>query len=454
LTVEKEYYRRLDKSEKNRCTEIYKRFVTDEDLEFNQLAPELFRSEVAPKLGEKQLALVGGFDQESILTATPFYPKIIVQICPYCKCNKNPALLEPYLEKDRIIPILSSEYQKYDDNFADLILRYPHLSLYEYKTYRDISLFSKVAKGGIVEARCPHCVNTYEKDVKRFIEKLDLNSDTKTLLNVSFDNFLGALSPFLDPEAGLFSSFESALKENNITKINQVLATGEQVYKLRSAQSFSAIPQLSGTEINTANKLISAYPELKTKYEISYARGSVLNQLKLSYNPEMPVETYLDIVSRKQGKIQKIVNDCIGSGDSPDIDSIGAVQKEVEKINQEIREIVTSKRAKLLNITTGFVASNPAIIAGALFGAFIGLPVSMIGCGIGAGGGGLSGSIISKIGKVNVPKEVKESTQSFTELVEPAYERFLAYSLSKDIKAIQVWRLQKEFEKKQATKIH
>lgn len=69
------------------------------------------------------------------------------------------------------------------------------------------------------------------------------------------------------------------------------------------------------------------------------------------------------------------------------------------------------RRAKFITLTTGFVAHNLSIIAGILFGAGVGLPIGLVGCG--AIGGDLIGGLVSKRGKVSTPKEAKELTKSF-----------------------------------------
>jgi len=439
--MNKEYLKKLDVSEKTRCGEFFERYLKEGKLDESGL----FRYKVAPKLKDRKLAFIGEFNREVLLAATPFYPTTILEICPFCKCVRDPTLLEPFLEKNRIIPMLTSEYNTFRKDFIDVILRYPHVSPYEYNCYRATMLLSKVEATGV----CGHCIDKYYKKTAKFIENLNLPQTKKSALKWEFDHsFMAGLDPYLLPEADLLFMYERALKQKDFTKVNQITNTAEETHKLRSAQAFSAIPQLSGEEVGAVQKLISSYPELKVDYDITYVRKSVMSQLKLSYSPTMSVETYLDIVSQNERKIQKIVNDCIESGNPQDINFLSNLQREVEKINEEIREIESSKRAKFITLTTGFVAHNPSIIAGILFGAGVGLPIGLVGCGASAIGGGLIGGLVSKRGKVSTPKEAKELTKSFIELFEPAYEKFLAHSLSKNIKAIQVWRLQRALSTK------
>ncbi len=443
--MNKEYLKKLDVSEKTRCSEFFERYLKEKKLDESGL----FRYKVAPKLKDRQLAYLGGFNREILLAATPFYPTMILNICSHCDCVQDPALLEPFLERNRIIPILLNKYDMFPKNFIDVILRYPHLSCYEYRCYRTAMIISRVEKTGSAQKWCSHCIDEYRKKVSKSIENSNLEQAIKEMLKLGFDKgFMPNLYPFVSPEASLLDEFERVLKQKNLTKIIQVLETGAEAGRLRTAQAFSAIPQLSGEQAEVAQRLISSYPELEVDYEIQYIKESVMNQLKLSYNPTMSVETYLDIVSRKEQKIQKIVNDLIKSGKSEDINFISSLQREVEKINEEVKEIESSKGAKFITLTTGFTAQTPSIIAGILFGACVGLPIGLVGCGATAISGGLVGSLVSKKGKVSIPKEAKGLTKSFTELFEPAYEKFLAHSLSKDIKAVQVWRLQRALSTK------
>ncbi len=437
VKMNRDYLRKLDESEKTRCGEIFKRYMEGEELDES----ELFRYKIAQKLKVKQPAFIGGFKRQVLLGTIPFYPTTILEICPHCKCVREPALLEPFLEKNLVIPALRYDYQSLGKKFVDFIHPYPHLSYEEFSCYRTSALYSEVLN--IAQRLCSHCISKYHKKIDTHIKGLSLQSQEKTKLKVEIDRVFFRLFPFLLPEASLLSTLDNALRQKDLTKINQIGAAAEEARQLRTAQAFSAIPQLSSEEVDVVRKLIASYPELKADYDISYVRESAMRQLKLFYSPTMSVETYLDIVSRKGRKIQKIVNDCIEGGKPQDTNSLSSLQREVEKINTEIREIESSKKAKFVTLTTGFIAHNPSIIAGVLFGASLGLPIGIASCGAGVVGGGLLGSLVSKKGKVHIPKEAKELTESFIELFDPAYEKFLAHSLSKDIKAIQVWRLQR-----------
>jgi hypothetical protein len=67
--------------------------------------------------------------------------------------------------------------------------------------------------------------------------------------------------------------------------------------------------------------------------------------------------------------------------------------------------------------------------------------MGLVGCGFGGVLGGAGFKALEK--ELKPPSKAKKLARTFTSFFEPAYEKFLSLSLSKDTKAIQVWRLRK-----------
>lgn len=436
-------FEKLDKSEKNRVSEISKKLAKEKKFE----PSELFRYSIMSAINKEVLAIHGGFNQERLITAVPFYSKVLVEICKECECARNPALLQPFLESGFAIPILLGRYSDYKEKFVNTILPYPHFSRYEFAVYRNTVLnqiMEKywISKGlGEAPSLCPHCAKEYENEFITLTKKFPPSIQT-FLLKYPKSHFFSSLYPFYPPEHSLIKMMINALEEKNIKKVMGIDLTASHVNLFRTAQAFSATPQLSVIEDSFAERITQVLPELKKLYEVPDLREMIVNQLMISYTPSIKLETYLDIILPKQHKIQKIVNEYISRGDPQNPTFYAKTQKELDKINQEIREIEASKKTKVINLPTSFIAQNPGVMTGIIIGTCIGAPMGLVGCGA---GGLVGGATFKFLGEgLRIPREAKELAKIFISIFEPAYEKFLAFSLSKDIKAIQVWRLRKE----------
>lgn len=445
MTTKSRKFEKLDKSEKNRISEISKKLTKEKEFDTS----ELFRYRTLSTLNKELLAMHGGFNQERLITAVPFYSIVLVQICKNCACAKNPALLQPLLEKGFVVPLLTNHYSEFEEKFVNSILPYPHLSSYEFGFYRDTMLnqimgeyWASKGLDKIPTVLCPHCVKEYEKEFVALAK--NFRPSTRTLLLKAESIFFSDLYPFLLPEGSLAEIMINALKEKNLEKVRETGITAAHVNLFRTAQAFSATPQLSIIGGSFAERISQVLPEMKKLYEFSDLREMIINQLMISYNPSIKLETYLDIITPKKHKIQKIVSECLSKGDPQDPTFYANLQRELDKINQEIKEIEVSKKTNIINLPTSFIAQNPRVVMGIIIGVCIGAPMGLVGCGA---GGLVTGAAFKFLGKgLKIPSEAKELARIFADFFEPAYEKFLASSISKDLKAIQIWRLRKELK--------
>jgi hypothetical protein len=154
--MNKQYLQKLSKAENVRVAGAINsqkaRDVSDVDFE------PIFRNEVIYKaLRKGRNPPVAGFTESMLPSISMFYDHILLQVCRTCACAKRPSLIEPYLEKSLVIPLLPGDYDDSPPDFVDTILRYSHMSSAEYQMCRTLSLFRQEDT-----YFCSHCVSSVE----------------------------------------------------------------------------------------------------------------------------------------------------------------------------------------------------------------------------------------------------------------------------------------------------
>jgi len=436
----KEYLAQFDKAEETRVKEVVKG-VSPEDLDIGQL----FRSEVVHKTVNKGGgALLSGYNATVLPTVTMFHERTLLEICVLCGCVREPKVLEPYLERDLVIPILRSPYSSYSTAFVETLMRYPHISMAEERAFRfaRIQLLEKIVV-------CPDCAKKRENLCLSSLEKLPVESaKRKELLKMLIGSAFLSLRPYPHPDYLVLNELMTSLKEKDLAVLDQLISFAETVGVFRTAQVYSAIPQVSMESLKEVEEVIGRSPDLKMRYDFTEIYDSVMRGLKLSYNPSIPLETYLDIVMPRRSKIQGIVSDAIQRSQPKSKVFLSNLQKEIEKVNREVESLKSSTRAKLLNFATNFVADNKSIIAGCIIGAGLGFAqFGLIGCG---GGflGGVGAKLLGTKAQITLPKEAKDIVQALHRAIEPGYEKLLSHYLSKRVNLVQVWKLQEKVQPK------
>jgi len=431
--VDKEYLARLSKDERARVKNML-RAPTPLD------ARALFRDASVSSLIEGgSKTVLGGYDSEVLPSVGLFYDHVLVEICPRCRCVANPKLLESFLERKLVVPVLRAGYEEYPVEFAETILQYPHVSFAEFGAFRFVRL---VRQAHI----CSHCLKRFKNRCMSAAEHF-LGTEEKALLRKSVADTFDLLSPVGRYEALLVQELENAMKEGDLSGIRQIESLAVCIEWFRTAQAYSAVPQVSLKRLETVDRSIRKDPNLKRTYDISEINESVLQGLRLSYRPDIPLETYLDIVLSRRDKIRRLVSDLVERSKPSSQTFYINLQTEVEKVNEEVRTIDSSKRAKLLSFATGFISRNKSVIAGCLSGAAIGLKeLGPVGCASGFLAGSAGGEILRRAARIEMPPETREIKRAIAAGVEPVYEGLLSRYLSKNINMVQVWQLQKKVQ--------
>lgn len=435
--MNKQFLQKLDKSETARVSEsINSQKAVDAD---HVKLDRIFRNDqIYEILVNGNNPILGGFNASSLPSVSVFYERILSPVCPRCDCVNQPNLIEPYLERGLVIPILTSMYRHYPTHFVETILRYPHLSFPEFDAYRTTRL--RQMESGYY---CPHCDR---KAIKQF-----MSMARRVVVKTRLDQILSALldaEPFLPPERSLVDLMKECILKGDNRGLNEAIFTIHNAAFFRAAEACSAIPQLS-----LSDKMLRRSPSKpklnipQVPFETVDVRDSVLSGLKLAYNPTIPLETYLDIIEPRRRTISHLVRGITAKANPPSREFLSNLQGEIERINVEVREIKASKKAQVLSLLTNFFSQNKEVMGGLLTGAVLGFrELGLIGCASGSLLGSIGTGTLKKFGHIKVPSEAKELEQKIVQRIEPGFEKVLSFYLSKDIRAIQVWQLQRRIK--------
>lgn len=440
-----ENFERIDKKEKAKVEELHRIFESGKPL----MPDDIFESKsITEIVEERPLSICYSFDEANATLPlnSLLFSHILVTICPKCGCVKNPELLEPYLEKELVLPILSHPLSHFSSDFANLVIQHPYIGVYTLFFLRSAMAFSSYKGYPVL---CPHCFDEYRE---RIFKKLsEIKGDTKKtryaqglLRDVTFP----ILAPPGQPQSEILKQIEEAIDQKNLELLGPLTHKTTVLETLRMARIFEATPQVAQRDLsnigNTLSKMgISLAPET---FEQIKEKEWALKALSVDYNPKMPIEDYLDIVLPRRKKINSLVNELILNKGK---------EKRFSNINDEIweinREISYSKAVETLTFLTDFVFDNAKILFGIVAGGLVGYSSgSFMGCGLGSMGGlvsGMIGRLVSKRLDFKVPKHPKKTIEWLKEKIESPEERLLSILLSKDIKVIQTWALRRKLER-------
>lgn len=445
--MSKAIFREIDKKEMGRFEQLYKAAEKEE-----KIAPEeIFGSEVIPDiLKEKPLSFVPYFRENdpSIPLNCLLFSRILVDICPSCSCNQKPELIKPYLERGMILPLLAGPLGAYNPKFAEIVIQYPYVNALAYD-YLKVEQTYALDKHNI--GTCPHC---FELTCKRILKKLSKSNLSKSRLDNLRETLLQTTFPTLDPTLGqesqMIKEIEAVIDKGRIELLAPILDKIEIYDELKVSRTFSAIPRVNENDLLNISKIsrsmgladvTSIAAQVEEKIHVAKALG-------IEYNPNTPIEDYLDTIQPRRKKVNSLINGFISTNKENRGKRLLELNDALWTINKEIS---TSKAIESLTFFTDFVSNNAQIVLGVLIGGLIGYSsASFAGCGLGTVGGlssGFLGKLVSKHAGLRVPKLPKTTIEWLKEKIESPEERLLSMLLSKDVRTIQVWSLRKKLKR-------
>jgi hypothetical protein len=430
------YLTRLSKDEWARVDAI-----VESSSSRKQAVRGLFRNKSVSRSFESGTrSLVHGYEAQVLPSVGLFYDVVLLDVCPSCDCVVKPALLEPFLERNLVVPMLRADYEKYPVEFAETVLRYPHLSSAERFSFRDLRLET---------GACPHCQEDRKKKVISTARKTLRDPTAIAWIKWLTKGLFDYLQPFGDPEDLLVQELENRIGQRDLTGARRVIPLIDAVEWFRTAEAYSSVPQVSFERAHEIDRLLKQHPELSRPYDIAGVNESILNGLRLSYSPSIPLHTYLDIVLSRRDKIRRIVAGMIQKSKPLSRTFYSNIQAEIENVNEEVRSISSSKRMSLLSFATSFFLDNRSVILGCLSGTALCVKeLGPVGCLPGTIMGFAGAKLLSKTPRIVLPSDTEKIKRSLEKAAEPVFERLLSRYLSRTVQSVQVWQLQKRLYSK------
>jgi hypothetical protein len=429
--MDKAFLEKLETSENARLSVLFR-----EAGEEDQPITSFFKSDTVKKTLEKgNQAIMSGFDRESLPMALPFSDRVLVEVCPTCECVKSPGLLEPYLERGLVIPVLGDVYTYFPPEFVESIIGYPYIAYTEFYGIRNFAIrrtVSQLMPKKEISAMAKICL-----ELAKGIRKLHGG----TMYN-EVDTVFYNLQPFLSSDIQLILDLMNALKKKNFGEIFRAVHISHIISAFRNSQVFSLIPQVGIRQLDFLDLIPQEYEELA--FNAPDIRNFIMNGLKISYDPSIPVETYLDIISERKSAIREIVTRIINQAKPEDKGFFSNLRTEIEKVNQEVESLKTSKKRVVFDLLTNFAFQNKgSIVAGLMTAVSLGtIGLGFVGCGAGLTVSLATGALSRKI-SISIPEEASILSKKISARIEPHYEKMVAETLSFNVQAIQLWHLRR-----------
>ncbi len=437
-------YQKTMKREEKRINDLLRTFNSGEEI----TPADVFNSKEIPEiLNEKPISYLTSFNVDD--TALPLncmlYPRTIVSICSKCDCNSNPELIKPFLERKLILPVLSEGYENYNPNLMDILIQYPHIGFPSLWLLRVVQFSFTPEKEPL--AVCPHCFKEKTNEILKDLSQKSLDKKQKSSLESYLKRvLLPKLNPPRGQDADILFQVMDAVNQNNWKLLRLLGREADLVNTFRVANIFSAIPQVNQQYLEDTIKILG---DLKITIPQDIAeeienKEWLVESLNIGYNPEIPIEEYLDIIVPRRKRINSLVSELVSTGIFNK-----QLNDEIWKINQEIS---SSKSLETLDFLTSFTSNNASMIFSVLTGALIGyMSGDFIGCGLGGIGGlttGIAGKIVSKYQSFKIPRYPRKTIEWIKARIEGPEQRLLSLILAKKTKTIQVWGLRKKMKKK------
>src|SRR5581483_10556464 len=122
-----------------------------------QLA-NFFTSERVIKAFDEDIQYMRSYRQNEIMALLPFSSNLMVSICPGCIRPENFSDFRKLVERDAIIPILTSPYKVYPDAVTEFLTAHSHISVYAMSLYKELALAASSDR-----RVCVHCVEEAQK---------------------------------------------------------------------------------------------------------------------------------------------------------------------------------------------------------------------------------------------------------------------------------------------------
>lgn len=340
------FYEKLSESEHNRLDELYLKIEKNEKLE----PSDIFNSKEIPKMLNGITAnLDDGTNWKNLHYLVPFYKTIIVSFCPYCPTGFDDIdynLLQYYLDKQIILPIILDNYEFYPSKFIDLILQYPHTTM----GALNINIINN--KLSLINCACRNCLygegyNIIEDYIKNKSDKFIVIKSIWHMTQIIEHNkyYTNKLINILNIEPQIDKNLLISELHDEVNYTYNYLKS--KSLNANYVLDFDKITKIKESNFGRNNALILQYPELNKL---------ILQGLHLYIPKEVPDVNYIDLLIDNREKIQNIVK-LIPENYLVDTNQI-KIRTVFDDINEEVRALSSSKRMIFLKFSTNFISLN------------------------------------------------------------------------------------------------
>ncbi len=422
--------KKIDKEEKERLGPIYDRVFSGEKVDI----PDIFKYKKTVELLQNDLIVLPSFDTHRILLSVPFHSTILVEVCPSCACVSHPDLIIPFLETGFIIPVLYGHYSEYSSKFVSELVKFPHISVLEFRCFRNFNLLSK--SEGIL---CSHCIKKYVSRCKGLVSKKNRAEIADLETGAIFSN----LQPFLSPDYRLLDQVTETLRSGDDHSLHQLTSLSFAIRNLRTAQAYNSVFSVPVDMLEQVERLVSLDESMISTVSLEEAREIVMQGLGLTIPEGIAISKYLETVIPYREEIKTLTDELVAEGSSAkDKVALTSLMDTVATVNHQIRRAQASTKGKMLNLTFGFLEANESLIACFLIAAALGLAGNTLGCGISMAAG-VGTKFMGEKGKIKIGG-VKEMRKLLLCSLEPSIQKLVSRYLGVDLKIIQIWRLREE----------
>ena len=291
-----------------------------------------------------------GVPSSSVWSLLPLYQSVILPISPRIAFDEKTAKkittvkeFEHYYDmtpdefailaqKGRVIPYFSQYFEMYDKKLIEPFLE-PGVPRITHDRLRLLNYLNHCKSFKPDCKRCEAFLNLAKKDLTTVFNKPDLAKS-------ACSNCLSGL--YMSGHRDQFLNLAHQLKD--VDNLRSRICSGDW---LTTSRNLDSILQ---TECPALLNIMTALSPLPESVSLEY----IVKGLKVKYNPEIPLETYLDIMDGKTGKalrniVKRIVKDPLAC---KYLDRLNA---KIFEINREVEQLSKSKTSKIFSAMSDVV---------------------------------------------------------------------------------------------------
>ena len=290
---------------------------------------------------------------DAILAAPLFYDQPVIDVCANCDAIADGTTLRWMADHELVIPMLHSPFGSYPGEFLSTISGGPHISI-----HAKLALMSDYAHAQGQKCFCRKCTGNKVSDFSR------LKPSIRSILKSSTVPNLSELPSEIQREH--LERLNNAILKRSDPEIKAESRRIASAAFLAEADAISAIPQVAASA--------SVQPD-----PAGFTLDDTVRSLGIAYSPTMDRREYAQIIRDYKGRLSPLVS---GIGDAK------KALADLEKVNEEVRSLESSKRLSVVEIGGTIFRKDTRPVIAALVAGTIGAvtmgPWAAVACGAGA----------------------------------------------------------------------